>query len=124
MTPLKINAKAGTEYSTSAPAEERIIGRAKTCGVITEQNETHMLTVAAAIVALDGTSLCAAVAEAIQYETEGIGPRSVEEWAALPLVPVPALEKKMRNYREVRDAGFNNAMVNRCRAILATMEAK
>ena len=110
-----IIAKAGDEYSTSAPAEVRLLGRAKTCGVVTTENESFIQSIAAAIIQMEKTTLCSAIAEAIQYEQPG--GKKFEEWLNTPLLPVPLMDKKLTNYRAVRNIEYSNAIVRRVIAI-------
>ena len=109
-------AKAGEEYSTTAPSEVRILARAKTCGVVTDENEGRVQAIAAAIIRMEKTSLCAAIAEAIQYEQPG-AERTFDEWANSAMIDVPAMRKDYSNLREVRESGRVNAISARCRSI-------
>jgi hypothetical protein len=104
-------AKAGDEYSTMAPGEVRLLGRAKACGVVTDNNEAKVQAICAAIMRLEKTSLCAAIAEAIQYEQPG--GKNFDEWLNTPIVLVPVMNKNLSNYHQVRDTEQSNAIVRR-----------
>ena len=110
-----IIAKAGDEYSTSAPPEVRVLGRAKTCGVVTIENEALIQAIGEAIMKMENTSACAAIAEAIQYEQPGS--KNFGEWLNTTILPIPVIDKKLENYRQVRDAETSNAIVRRVIAI-------
>lgn len=112
---MTITAKAGSEYSTMAPVEVRLLGRAKTCGVVTDENEARVQAIASAIMRMESTSAGAAIAEAIQYEAAA--DKTFQQWAETAIVTIPVMARDYSNLRAVRDAESSNAIVSRVRAI-------